>query len=1004
MNNFHHEYIRYFEKIGRSIMKTSIIILTYNKFEYTKQCIESIRKYTQGTNYELIVVDNASTDETTDWLKQQMDIKTIFNDENVGFPRGCNQGIEIASGENILLLNNDVIVTKNWLENLLVSLYSSETIGAVGPVTNSAAYYSTIPVSYKDMEDMHQFAEEHNKSNPIKWEERLKLIGFCMLIKRIVVDKIGLLDERFTPGNFEDDDYSIRIRKAGYKLLLCNDTFIHHYGSTSWQDNESYNRLLTDNEVKFKEKWGTDSSSYFIHQELIDMIIHPNHNQINVLHFGCQAGATLLKIKKNYPNARLFGVENNEWECIEAKSIGDIYRDINELPKIKYDIILFTDHEFLLNSEVLKQIIPLLKKDGIFLGKFLNVAHYSIVHQILSGKQPLKNNTNLYSFVQLNELLSTGGLDLEIIGLSSLMSVDEKNFVGEIEKVFGGSTRSLMESHSIILKGKNNNNSLSDLLLKINEKDDIKNELEILNKFNLNEIINLINSLYKQPINLLHKIAINNFQISYHDYVLPYLQEAYNMDSTNNDTLYNLSFVLVAYGELEIASKYLKLIEKKDEVTNQLSEFIDKNLKSDDQIMESEVIQEYSDYTLDEIEHIEQNNVQFTGERIVINKVVKENFKDVMEEHLARYNFARQFVENKVVLDAACGSGYGTKILHSSGAKNVIGVDVSSESLLEAEKTYAAENIKYLYGDVNSLNFEDESFDVVVSFETIEHIRIGNKWISESARVLKDEGLFIVSTPNRTNTNPGAFFDEKPLNHFHEFEYNLTEFVGELLKEYDIIDLYGQTFIPDHQSYFSQVMRQLRKMDTNYTPSTLKSYPKYQLLPLSEMKDATPTYIVALCSKKKGNRQINKDINANQLHEVLNKENTLKQELIFLLRRIEFGVDFEDSIKELIEKLDKGYFEENEIYDVIAVSIYDKVKVLQAIAIACFENDMKDYVLPFLNVAYEIEKNNIDTLYNLAYVLTCYGERNIAKNFLDKIVDKDEKILQLLDIIQEEQK
>ena len=87
---------------------TSIVILTFNKIDYTIKCIESIRKYTSLGSYEIIVVDNASTDGTKEWLKAQGDIIKIFNKENLGFPKGCNQGIEIATGNEILLLNNDV--------------------------------------------------------------------------------------------------------------------------------------------------------------------------------------------------------------------------------------------------------------------------------------------------------------------------------------------------------------------------------------------------------------------------------------------------------------------------------------------------------------------------------------------------------------------------------------------------------------------------------------------------------------------------------------------------------------------------------------------------------------------------------------------------------------------------------------------------------------------------------------------------------------------------------
>ncbi len=107
--------------------KTSIIILTYNNLSLTKGCIESIFKYTEKDSYEIIVVDNASTDDTVAYLKEQKDIKTIFNSENVGFPKGCNMGIQLASKDNdILLLNNDTIVTTNWLKNLKICLESDE--------------------------------------------------------------------------------------------------------------------------------------------------------------------------------------------------------------------------------------------------------------------------------------------------------------------------------------------------------------------------------------------------------------------------------------------------------------------------------------------------------------------------------------------------------------------------------------------------------------------------------------------------------------------------------------------------------------------------------------------------------------------------------------------------------------------------------------------------------------------------------------------------------------
>ncbi|MCX7694219.1 MAG: glycosyltransferase family 2 protein, partial [Caloramator sp.] len=280
---------------------TSIIILTYNNLDYTKLCIESIRKFTSKNTYEIIVVDNNSTDGTAEWLKNQQDLKIILNSENMGFPKGCNQGIKIAQKNNdILLLNNDVIVTPNWLDNLRKCLYSNEVIGAVGAVTNSCSNYQMISVNYKNLNEMIEFAQNYNISDKDKWEERLRLVGYCMLVKREVIDKIGLLDEIFTPGNFEDDDYSFRIRKAGYRLYLCKDTFVHHFGSASFRKNsDKYEKLLIDNRNKFINKWGFDP--YYIAEikrEIVDIIIEDNNqNNINVLHVGCAGGGTLLYIK-----------------------------------------------------------------------------------------------------------------------------------------------------------------------------------------------------------------------------------------------------------------------------------------------------------------------------------------------------------------------------------------------------------------------------------------------------------------------------------------------------------------------------------------------------------------------------------------------------------------------------------------------------------------------------------------------------------------------------------
>ncbi len=264
--------------------RVSIIILNKDLLSCTKQLIESIRQYTQKGSYEIIVVDNGSQDDSVAWLRQQKDVRLICNKDNVGFPKGCNQGMEIAEGDEIMLLNNDTVVTQNWLVNLRKALYSNPVVGAVGPVTNYCSNSQQIDIPYPNentpeaMAAMQRFAEDYNQSNPKKWHKWMMLVGFCMLFKREVYEKIGAMDEAYSPGNFEDDDYSIRIRKAGYEILLCKDTFIHHFGSKTFlklsndsleKQKKEYDNYMLRNEAYFLQKWKLRKGMYKCYRSIL---------------------------------------------------------------------------------------------------------------------------------------------------------------------------------------------------------------------------------------------------------------------------------------------------------------------------------------------------------------------------------------------------------------------------------------------------------------------------------------------------------------------------------------------------------------------------------------------------------------------------------------------------------------------------------------------------------------------------------------------------------------
>ncbi|WP_297569140.1 glycosyltransferase [uncultured Anaerovibrio sp.] len=301
---------------------TSIIILSYNALEYTQLCIESIRKHTRPGTYEIIVIDNASTDGSVQWLKEQKDIRLIRNDENVGFPKGCNQGLKIAQGTELLLLNNDTIVTPRWLDNMLAALYSQSNVGAVSCLTNHCSNEQSISdVEYDSLEGLEEAAGEFNHPNSDKWYPWLLLVGFCMMFKRDVYERIGGLDEAFSPGNFEDDDYCLRMRQAGYELLLCGDTYIHHFGSVAFsgkntpeqqrEKERKYQELITRNRAYFLQKWKV-TEAYHMSDEMITSMADEIEQGRDVLIVNCDLAYNLFWLRRRNANLQLFGLTNSE--------------------------------------------------------------------------------------------------------------------------------------------------------------------------------------------------------------------------------------------------------------------------------------------------------------------------------------------------------------------------------------------------------------------------------------------------------------------------------------------------------------------------------------------------------------------------------------------------------------------------------------------------------------------------------------------------------------------
>lgn len=242
-------------------MRTSIIILCYNSLEETtRPCLESVIKNTPAGKYELIIVDNASSDGTPQYLKEfarlHPNVQIQLNDINKGYAGGNNDGIVLANGEYIILLNNDTLVPTGWLDKLLFLFQNHPKIGLIGPVTNSAGNEQRIELDRLNEKNYEVISGEYIKRQAGVWFETEKLGFFCVAIRRSVVEKIGQLDEKFGIGMFEDDDFCIRAKKAGFALAVVEDCFVFHKGSVSFGKLavENYRQLFEKNRQYFYEK------------------------------------------------------------------------------------------------------------------------------------------------------------------------------------------------------------------------------------------------------------------------------------------------------------------------------------------------------------------------------------------------------------------------------------------------------------------------------------------------------------------------------------------------------------------------------------------------------------------------------------------------------------------------------------------------------------------------------------------------------------------------------
>lgn len=227
-------------------MTIAIIIPLYNQLHFTKLCLESLARHIKR-EIRIIAIDNASSDGTAEYLSSNGNLTVISNSENLGCAKAWNQGVKAASGaEWIIVLNNDVIVSPTWLNGLLEAAARWE-LDIVCPAIREGDYnYDIETYSREYVSSMHDTVRRGSAH------------GICFMVHRKVFEEIGLFDENFRIGQYEDSDFFLRAKRANYSIGTVGNSFLHHFGSVTQNSISTSKRAkpyAVENKAYFIKKW-----------------------------------------------------------------------------------------------------------------------------------------------------------------------------------------------------------------------------------------------------------------------------------------------------------------------------------------------------------------------------------------------------------------------------------------------------------------------------------------------------------------------------------------------------------------------------------------------------------------------------------------------------------------------------------------------------------------------------------------------------------------------------
>ena len=246
-----------------SDVRVSIVVLMWNKSSMTIRCLASILDRSDYENLEIIVVDNDSdiqeSESVVNWISEFGDGKVVYirNDSNLGFAAGNNVGLKAATGEYLVLLNNDTEVTPGWLWRGLKHFRKDSSLGLLGPSTNNCGNEARVLLRGDSQDWLEEVIPRFGFREPNSFNVST-VAFFCVIIPRNVFTDVGYLSEEYGRGYFEDDDYCRRVELKGFKISIARDLFVYHEMGASFGvlPSEEQQHLFNRNKAIYEEKWG----------------------------------------------------------------------------------------------------------------------------------------------------------------------------------------------------------------------------------------------------------------------------------------------------------------------------------------------------------------------------------------------------------------------------------------------------------------------------------------------------------------------------------------------------------------------------------------------------------------------------------------------------------------------------------------------------------------------------------------------------------------------------